>query len=124
MAIQGVFSMTDTQAHARRGGAARFRSTHASDRHALPVLRPAVRHGAEPGRYRRLDGVGARLSDQQGRAVPRGLDRVADGLGRIRAAHGPNALGVFGGGGLTNEKSYALGKFARVALGAGNPYPT
>src|SRR6185295_17960948 len=29
---------------------------------------------------------------------------------------GPDAVAVFGGGGLTNEKAYALGKFARVAL--------
>ncbi|MFF7211425.1 molybdopterin oxidoreductase family protein [Streptomyces sp. NPDC008238] len=44
------------------------------------------------------------------------LDRVAQGLRRVRAAHGPDAVGVFGGGGLTNEKAYALGKFARVVL--------
>lgn len=30
--------------------------------------------------------------------------------------HGPDAVGVFGGGGLTNEKAYTLGKFARVVL--------
>ena len=35
---------------------------------------------------------------------------------RIRAEHGPDAVAVFGGGGLTNEKAYQLGKFARVAL--------
>ncbi|GAA2859320.1 molybdopterin oxidoreductase family protein [Paenarthrobacter ilicis] len=29
---------------------------------------------------------------------------------------GPDAVGVFGGGGLTNEKAYMLGKFARLAL--------
>ncbi|MGW6528280.1 molybdopterin oxidoreductase family protein [Streptomyces venezuelae] len=45
------------------------------------------------------------------------LDRVAEGLTRTRAEHGADACGVFGGGGLTNEKAYALGKFARVALG-------
>ncbi|MER7492247.1 molybdopterin oxidoreductase family protein [Streptomyces pharetrae] len=45
------------------------------------------------------------------------LDRIAGALGRIRAEHGADALGVFGGGGLTNEKAYTLGKFARVALG-------
>ncbi|MFG3003723.1 molybdopterin oxidoreductase family protein [Streptomyces calvus] len=45
------------------------------------------------------------------------LDRVADGLARTRDAHGADAVGVFGGGGLTNEKAYALGKFARVVLG-------
>jgi assimilatory nitrate reductase catalytic subunit len=44
------------------------------------------------------------------------LDLVADKLGELRAEHGPDAVGVFGGGGLTNEKAYALGKFARVAL--------
>ncbi|MFC8829314.1 molybdopterin oxidoreductase family protein [Streptomyces sp. NPDC057137] len=45
------------------------------------------------------------------------LGAVADGLARTRAGHGPDAVGVFGGGGLTNEKAYALGKFARVVLG-------
>ncbi|WP_329050329.1 molybdopterin oxidoreductase family protein [Streptomyces violaceus] len=45
------------------------------------------------------------------------LDRIAAGLRRTRAAHGPDAVGVFGGGGLTNEKAYTLGKFARVVLG-------
>ncbi|MEV5489863.1 molybdopterin oxidoreductase family protein [Streptomyces bobili] len=45
------------------------------------------------------------------------LDRIAGELGAIRAGHGPDALGVFGGGGLTNEKAYTLGKFARVVLG-------
>ena len=45
------------------------------------------------------------------------LDHVAAALRGIRAAHGADAIGVFGGGGLTNEKAYLLGKFARVALG-------
>ncbi|WP_411078913.1 molybdopterin oxidoreductase family protein [Streptomyces sp. cmx-18-6] len=45
------------------------------------------------------------------------LGRIAEGLGGVRAAHGADAVGVFGGGGLTNEKAYALGKFARVVLG-------
>ncbi|MGW0736649.1 molybdopterin oxidoreductase family protein [Streptomyces sp. NPDC002851] len=45
------------------------------------------------------------------------LDLVARRLAEIRAAHGPDALAVFGGGGLTNEKAYLLGKFARLALG-------
>ncbi|MGI5370152.1 molybdopterin oxidoreductase family protein [Streptomyces iakyrus] len=45
------------------------------------------------------------------------LERIAAGLGRTRAEHGPDAVGVFGGGGLTNEKAYTLGKFARVVLG-------
>ncbi|WP_217127409.1 molybdopterin oxidoreductase family protein [Streptomyces sp. AC558_RSS880] len=45
------------------------------------------------------------------------LERVAEGLGRTRAEYGADAVGVFGGGGLTNEKAYSLGKFARVVLG-------
>ena len=44
------------------------------------------------------------------------LGRVADELLRLREQHGPQSVAVFGGGGLTNEKAYALGKFARVAL--------
>jgi assimilatory nitrate reductase catalytic subunit len=45
------------------------------------------------------------------------LDHVAGRLRELRAAHGPDAVAVFGGGGLTNEKAYALGRLARVALG-------
>ena len=44
------------------------------------------------------------------------LDRAADGFRAAQALAGPDAVGVFGGGGLTNEKVYLLGKFARVAL--------
>jgi assimilatory nitrate reductase catalytic subunit len=45
------------------------------------------------------------------------LDRIAAGMASVRTAYGPDAVGVFGGGGLTNEKAYSLGKFARVVLG-------
>ncbi|MEV6227306.1 molybdopterin oxidoreductase family protein [Saccharopolyspora shandongensis] len=45
------------------------------------------------------------------------LGIVAAGIDRVRREHGPDAVGVFGGGGLTNEKAYLLGKFARLALG-------
>ncbi|MBG6084554.1 molybdopterin oxidoreductase family protein [Zhihengliuella flava] len=45
------------------------------------------------------------------------LDRIADTVRATRAEHGPDALAVFGAGGLTNEKAYQLGKFARLALG-------
>ncbi|GAA4859462.1 molybdopterin oxidoreductase family protein [Kitasatospora terrestris] len=61
------------------------------------------------------------VRDADGRLRPvdwaTALDTVAERLRRIRAEHGPDAVGVFGGGGLTNEKAYQLGKFARVALG-------
>lgn len=94
------------------------------------VERPAfpVNRGALCGKGRTAPEVlarGARLTGPLVRGAggalePAGwdeaLDRVAEGLLRTRAAHGRDAVGVFGGGGLTNEKAYALGKFARVVL--------
>jgi assimilatory nitrate reductase catalytic subunit len=71
----------------------------APDRLLTPLVRP--RPGAQPAP---ADWDGA-------------LDTVAVRLREIGAEHGPDAVAVFGGGGLTNEKAYALGKFARVALG-------
>jgi assimilatory nitrate reductase catalytic subunit len=44
------------------------------------------------------------------------FDCIATNICRLQTQYGRNAVGVFGGGGLTNEKAYALGKFARVAL--------
>jgi assimilatory nitrate reductase catalytic subunit len=44
------------------------------------------------------------------------LDRVAGELAQTVQAYGPAAVGMFGGGGMTNEKVYAFGKFARIAL--------
>uniref|UniRef100_UPI0026011CBC molybdopterin oxidoreductase family protein n=1 Tax=Demequina sp. TaxID=2050685 RepID=UPI0026011CBC len=44
------------------------------------------------------------------------LDLVATRVRRLQAESGDDAVAVFGGGGLTNEKAYALGKFARLAL--------
>ncbi|MBP2411487.1 assimilatory nitrate reductase catalytic subunit [Arthrobacter stackebrandtii] len=45
------------------------------------------------------------------------LDLAAMKLAATRRLHGADAVGVFGGGALTNEKAYQLGKFARLALG-------
>ncbi|WP_104166314.1 molybdopterin oxidoreductase family protein [Arthrobacter sp. SX1312] len=44
------------------------------------------------------------------------LDLISDRVLSIQAGHGRDAVAVFGGGGLTNEKAYTLGKFARLAL--------
>ncbi|CAL9443261.1 molybdopterin oxidoreductase family protein [Streptomyces sp. enrichment culture] len=88
-----------------------------------------VNRGALCGKGRTAPEVlasGARLTSplvrsDDGTLVPAGwdeaLDRIARNLVRTRAEYGADALGVFGGGGLTNEKAYALGKFARVVLG-------
>src|ERR687895_2282316 len=48
------------------------------------------------------------------------LTRVVSAFQSAQAQHGRDAVGVFGGGSLTNEKAYLLGKFARVALGTSN----
>ncbi len=45
------------------------------------------------------------------------IELIAVRLQTIQTQYGKDAVGIFGGGGLTNEKSYLLGKFARVALG-------
>ncbi|MCW2912609.1 MAG: molybdopterin oxidoreductase [Actinomycetia bacterium] len=44
------------------------------------------------------------------------LDHIAAEIRRLQAEHGRDAVAVFGGGGLTNEKAYQLGKFARIGL--------
>ncbi len=45
------------------------------------------------------------------------LDFTARRLGEIQGKHGKDAVAVYGGASLTTEKSYLMGKFARVALG-------
>ena len=44
------------------------------------------------------------------------FDRIVGAIERSQQQYGADSVGCFGGGGLTNEKAYVLGKFARVAL--------
>jgi len=44
------------------------------------------------------------------------LDLIAERFLAIGERHGRDAVAVFGSGALTNERAYALGKFARLAL--------
>ena len=44
------------------------------------------------------------------------LDCVEAGIRNSQTLYGADSVGLFGGGSLTNEKAYLLGKFARVAL--------
>ncbi|WP_438861941.1 molybdopterin oxidoreductase family protein [Paractinoplanes abujensis] len=44
------------------------------------------------------------------------FDRIVDAIESAQKAYGRDSVGAFGGGGLTNEKAYALGKFVRVSL--------
>ena len=59
---------------------------------------------------------GDRRSPLQAASWNEALDLVADGIRKLQQRHGSDAIGCFGGGGLTNEKAYQFGKFARVAL--------
>ena len=45
------------------------------------------------------------------------LDRVARELRGIQDRHGKDAVAVYGGASLTTEKSYLVGKFARLGVG-------
>ena len=64
------------------------------------------------------------MRDADGRLAPVSWDaamtRIVSEFKRTQEDYGADAVGVFGGGSLTNEKSYLLGKFARVALGTAN----
>ena len=44
------------------------------------------------------------------------LERVISEIQRIQSEHGRDAFGMLGGASLTTEKTYLVGKFARVAL--------
>ena len=48
------------------------------------------------------------------------LAAAAESLRRAQQRYGVDAAAVLGGGSLTNEKAYWLGKFARVGLGTAN----
>lgn len=44
------------------------------------------------------------------------IQHTAEAIGRIQAEHGPGAFAVLSGASLTTEKTYLMGKFARVCL--------
>jgi assimilatory nitrate reductase catalytic subunit len=41
---------------------------------------------------------------------------ICESFQQLQAEHGQHTIGVYGGGSLTNEEAYLLGKFARVGL--------
>src|SRR5262245_48053017 len=49
-------------------------------------------------------------------AYEEAIQRVAQEIQRIQAAHGNDAFAILGGASMTTEKCYLLGKFARVCL--------
>lgn len=48
------------------------------------------------------------------------LDRTAQEIRRIQETYGPDSFAVLSGVSLTNEKSYLMGKFARLGIGTAN----
>lgn len=48
------------------------------------------------------------------------LAATAAGLERVRAQHGPTALGLFSCSKATNETNFAAQKFARTVMGTNN----
>jgi assimilatory nitrate reductase catalytic subunit len=71
---------------------------HNPDRLSMPLMRPSKGAELRPVSW-----------DQA-------LARIVQEVQAVQQQFGPDAVGVFGGGSLTNEKAYLLGKFARVAL--------
>jgi assimilatory nitrate reductase catalytic subunit len=75
--------------------------------HPDRLLDPLERDDAAPGGFRTVD-------------WERALSRTTSEIKRIQAAHGADSFAMLSGVSLTNEKSYLIGKFARLALGTAN----
>ena len=79
-----------------------------------------VRRYLQSGHHDRLTSAYVRdpSSSEGFRAVPydQAIRKVADEIGRIQSLHGPSAFAVLGGASLVSEKTYLLGKFARMCL--------
>jgi assimilatory nitrate reductase catalytic subunit len=75
--------------------------------HPDRLLHPMERDATAPGGFRQI------TWDQA-------LDKVVSEIHRIQAEHGDDAFAMLSGVSLTNEKSYLVGKFARLALHTAN----
>jgi len=75
--------------------------------HPDRLLHPMERDPSAPGGFREVSWDTA-------------LNRVVDEIRRIQAEHGDDAFAMLSGVSLTNEKSYLIGKFARLALHTAN----
>lgn len=75
--------------------------------HPDRLLDPLERDPSAPGGFRKTTWDSA-------------LDRVVAEVHRIQTAHGNDAFAMLSGVSLTNEKSYLIGKFARLALQTAN----
>jgi len=73
-----------------------------------------------PGRITRPLVRGGPGEPQRETTWAEAVDFVANRVRALIQNYGRDSLGVFGGGGLTNEKAYMLGKFARLVFGTKN----
>ena len=83
-------------------------------RQALPPGQPPRPAAAPAGARPRRAGGFRRVTWDQA------LDRVVGEIRRIQQAYGNDAFAMLSGVSLTNEKSYLIGKFARLALRTAN----
>jgi assimilatory nitrate reductase catalytic subunit len=75
--------------------------------HPDRVMYPMERDSSAPGGFRRISWEQA-------------LDRTVSEIRRIQERYGRDAFAMLSGVSLTNEKSYLIGKFARLALHTAN----
>ena len=75
--------------------------------HPDRLVYPIERDSSTPGGFRRVSWEHA-------------LERTVSEIRRIQAEHGDDAFAMLSGVSLTNEKSYLIGKFARLALHTAN----
>lgn len=75
--------------------------------HPDRLLHPMERDPSAPGGFRRVSWEDA-------------LDRTVREIRRIQAEYGDDSFAMLSGVSLTNEKSYLIGKFARLALHTAN----
>ncbi len=84
-------------------GATAYQTVNHPDR----LLHPLMRRGGKESKLERADW------DEV-------LNVIVERFQAIQAEHGKDAVAVYSGSSLTNEKCYLAGKFARVALGTKN----
>jgi assimilatory nitrate reductase catalytic subunit len=75
--------------------------------HPDRLLEPMRRDPASPDGFRPISWDAA-------------LDRTANEIRRIQSQYGPDSFAVLSGVSISNEKSYLMGKFARLGIGTAN----
>lgn len=102
--VEGASFPTNRGRLCRKGNTAAELLKNRGDRITAPLIRSRNAAGQRTGAFEEA-------------TWSQVLDHIAQRVRQIQQERGPDAVGVFGSGGLTNEKTYAIGKFARVALG-------